>query len=299
MSSRYNSIFKAGLFDGQVALVTGGGTACEGIGRCTAHELASLGAVVVVAGRKIDALKRVVAEIKQSGGQADYVSINVRDVDSVAKGVEQVMQKYQRINILVNCAGGQFYGPAATISNNGWHSVIDLNLNGTWHMCRAVYDAWMQAHGGSIVCVTADCRNGNRAPVSNLVKSLAIEWGPSGVRINSLAPGTIIGNGMNNYPPPVLESICTDVAGKNPSGRLGTESEIAAAITFLVSPAAAYISGIEMAVDGASSLCANDMYFAREPATAPYIGYTSDVDIDLPKELVPLLAKYKRVASKL
>ncbi|KAI8058309.1 putative citronellol/citronellal dehydrogenase AtuB [Syncephalis plumigaleata] len=290
MSSSYNSIFKPDLFNGQVALITGGGT---GIGRCTAHELASLGAMVVVAGRKVDALKRVVDEIKQANGR--LVTINIRDMESAVKGVEQVVQKYGRIDILVNNAGGH-----ELHLENGWNSVIDLNLNGTWHMCRSVYDAWMSDHGGSIVCVTADCRNGMpfmahsgaaRAGVMNLVKSLAIEWGPSGVRINSVAPGTIIGNGMNNYPTPILQRYSQILHG----------SEIAAAITFLVSPAAAYINGIEMAVDGASSLSkGNDnVYYNQEPATTPYIGYTSGIDIDLPDELKPLLDKYKRVGSKL
>ncbi|KAI9599631.1 hypothetical protein BDF19DRAFT_429338 [Syncephalis fuscata] len=292
-TSSYKSIFAPGLFEGKVALITGGGT---GNGACCSRN--TLNATVIVAGRKVDALKRVVNEIKARNGKADYVAINIRDMESAAQGVQKVVQQYHRIDILVNSAGGQFYGPAAAISKNGWNSVIDLNLNGTWHMCRSVYDAWMKDHGGNIVCVTADCRNGMpfmahsgaaRAGVSNLVKTLAIEWGPSGVRINSLAPGSIIGNGMNNYPSGVLQRIFSDVAWKNPTGRMGTESEIAAAVTFLVSPAAAYIN----------AKGTDDALFSQEPSTAAYIGYPSDLDIDLPKELEPLLEKYRKPAAKL
>ena len=177
----YDSVFRKKLFADQVALVTGGGT---GIGRAIAHELAALGATVVVAARREEPLLETVAEITEAGGSADHVLVNIREADEVEAMVSAVVERHGRLDLLVNNAGGQFPSPAEHISPNGWRTVVDLNLNGTFLVTRAAFNAWMGEHGGSIVSVVADMWNGfpymshtgaARAAVANMTMSLAVE----------------------------------------------------------------------------------------------------------------------------
>ncbi len=127
-NDRFDSIFRPGLFADQVILVTGGGT---GIGRCIAHELASLGAVVVIAGRREEPLKQVVGEIGDAEGQADYVQLNIRDREAVFEVVAALAAKHGRLDGVVNNAGGQFPVKAGELKPKGWNAVVDTNLNGT------------------------------------------------------------------------------------------------------------------------------------------------------------------------
>ena len=257
MAERFDSIFRPGLFDGKTLLVTGGGT---GIGRCTAHELAALGANVVIAARRPEPLAATAAEIARAGGRCETALLDVRDEKAVDATVAGLVAKHGRIDGLVNNAGGQFVQPAARISPNGWRAVIDLNLNGTFLMSSALYRHSLQAHGGSIVNVIADVWTGYpgmahmaaaRAGVANLTITLSMEWAAAGVRVNSVAPGTILSSGMLTYPREVQE-IAAQGAAASPPARLGTESEVSAAIVFLLSPAAAYVTGVTLAVDGGS-----------------------------------------------
>lgn len=259
-SSSFASIFRAGLFAGQVALVTGGGS---GIGRCIAHELAALGATVVISGRKREKLDTVVAEIQAAGGQAEAVVMDIRDEAIVDETVRSIATRHGRLDLLVNNAGGQFVSGAEDIRPKGWHAVIDTNLNGTFWVTRAAFHAAMGEHGGAIVNIVAEMWNGfpgmahtgaARAGVVNLTQTLAVEWASRGIRINSVAPGGILSSGLHNYPKGVLDMAMPMMRG-NPTGRLGTESEVSAAVVFLLSPAAAYVNGATLRVDGASSLC--------------------------------------------
>lgn len=133
---RYDSVFRKGLFDGQVALVTGGGT---GIGRCIAHELASLGAKVLIAGRRPEPLEATRDEIVAAGGTADFALLNIREEDEVERVVKELVEAHGSIDLLVNNAGGQFASPASMIRAKGWRAVIDTNLNGTWLVTQAVF----------------------------------------------------------------------------------------------------------------------------------------------------------------
>jgi citronellol/citronellal dehydrogenase len=264
MSDRYRSVFRPDLFTGQVAWVTGGGT---GIGRCIAHELASLGAQVVLSGRRAEPLQRVADEISADGGRADVIGLDIRDEAAVDAAVQELLRRHGRIDHLVNNAGGQFASPAAVIRPKGWRAVVETNLTGTFLVTQTVFRHWMADHGGAVVCVVADMWNGfpgmahtgaARAGVVNLVQTLAQEWACAGVRVNAVAPGFIASEGLANYPPEVQE-VAAAMTRKNPASRLGTEEEVAAAVTFLLSPASAYTTGATLRVDGAASLCKEPM----------------------------------------
>ena len=258
----YRSIFRADLFAGHVALVTGGGS---GIGRCTAHELAALGAKVAILGRTIAKLEAVQGEIEAAGGVCSIHGADIRDEAAVQAAVAAVLAAHGRIDSLVNNAGGQFPSPLAAISAKGWDAVVRNNLTGGFLMARECVNQWMLddngqgvARGGAIVNIIADMWGGMpgmghsgaaRAGMLNFTETAALEWAP--VRVNAIAPGWIASSGMDHYPPEMAETI-RGMRGLVPLRRLGTESEVAAAIVFLLSPAAAFISGSCLRVDGAA-----------------------------------------------
>lgn len=256
----YQSIFRPGLFAHRVVIVTGGGS---GIGRCTAHELAALGAHVVLIGRKLEKLHAVAGEIAaDSEGHAGRVSFHACDIRSeaaVQDVVQAVVAAHGRIDGLVNNAGGQYITPLEDISAKGWEAVINTNLTGGFLMARECYRQSMQQQGGSIVNIVADMwgsmpnmghSGAARAGMVSFTETAAAEWAHSGVRVNAVAPGYIASSGMDHYPPEagdMLRAMCKTV----PLGRFGTEAETSAAIVFLLSPAAAFISGEVLRVDGA------------------------------------------------
>ncbi len=254
----YQSIFKDQLFAGKTMLVTGGGS---GIGRCTAHELAALGANLVLLGRKPEKLEAVQGELREEGGQADIHACDIRDEGRVKEVVKAIVGKHGPIHGLVNNAGGQFPGPLSGISQKGWEAVVQTNLTGGFLMAREVYLQSMSKHGGSIVNIVADMWGGMpgmghsgaaRAAMVNLTQTAAVEWAAAGVRVNAVAPGWIASSGMDNYPAsmrPMIRSLQDAV----PLKRLGTESEVSAAICFLLSDGANFISGSTLRVDGAAS----------------------------------------------
>ena len=254
-----NSIYKANLFEGQVALITGGGT---GIGLRIAREFGMLGAKVVIASRSMDKLNAGLKTLRDHGSDAIALECNIRDEESIKNCVETIVNQHGKIDILVNNGGGQFPSPAELINKKGWHAVIETNLTGTFFLTQAVYTASMVKHGGSVVNILMDNRNGfpmmahsaaARAGVENMTKTLANEWGRNGVRINSIAPGTIKSSGLNSYAPQFQEMVMA-YGKNNQTYRLGTEAEIAAVVVFLSSPGASFITGINMAVDGGESI---------------------------------------------
>ena len=158
--SHYDSIFRPGLFQGQVHIVTGGGS---GIGRCVAHELAALGATVVITGRTEEKLARTAAEITEDGGKAFTSAFDIRDEDQVKAAVAAIVAQHGRIHGLVNNAGGQFPSPLSAISKKGFDAVVTNNLTGGFLMMREVYNQSMAKHGGAVVNMTADMWNGMKA----------------------------------------------------------------------------------------------------------------------------------------
>ena len=255
MLSSYRSVFRESLFAGQVAIVTGGGS---GMGRCTAHELASLGAAVALVGRKMEKLNRTKNEIAQAGGQARCYACDIREEETVKQTVAAILADFGRIDALVNNAGGQFAAPLESISQKGWETVVRTNLTGGFLMARECYTQWMkQAGTGAIVNIIADMWQGMpgmghsgaaRAGMLNFTETAAFEWAP--IRVNAVAPGWIASSGLDNYPPEMAAHIRA-LPRHVPLARLGTESEVSAAICFLLSPAAAFISGSCIRVDGA------------------------------------------------
>lgn len=275
---RYDSIFRPGLFDGQVVIVTGGGS---GIGRCTAHELAALGALVVLVGRKQDKLERVEAEIKEDGGSADWVSLDIRDEEAVSAGIATVLERHGRIDHLVNNAGGQFPSPAQAINKKGFETVVRTNLTGGFLMARECFNKYMSKHGGAMVNIVADMWNGMpgmahsgaaRAGMVNLSQTLAIEWAPKGVRVNAVAPGWIASSGLDTYDG-AAKAMIPMLAKAVPAKRLGTESEVSAAICFLLSPGASFITGVCLQVDGAAPMAPHVWPMPEHDRMPPYDGF--------------------------
>ncbi|MCE1270148.1 MAG: SDR family oxidoreductase [Acinetobacter sp.] len=255
----YQSIFRADAFTDKVIIVTGGGS---GIGRCTAHELASLGAQVVITGRKIEKLEKVSQEILEDGGKVHFIVCDNRDEEQVKNMIAEVIEKFGKLDGLVNNAGGQFPSALESISANGFDAVVRNNLHSTFYLMREAYNQWMAKNGGSIVNMAADMWGGMpgmghsgaaRSGVDNLTKTASVEWGRSGVRVNCVAPGWIISSGMDNYSGDFAKFIIPSLAGNVPLKRMGTESEISSAICYLLSDAAAFVSGITLRVDGAAS----------------------------------------------
>jgi citronellol/citronellal dehydrogenase len=257
--NRYRSVFRPGLFDGKVIVVSGAGS---GLGRCTTHELVSLGAGVVMIGRKRGKLVSVRNELVQDYPDCEdritFKTCDIRREADVKDAISSALSKFGRIDGLFNCAGGQFPSSLENISLNGWDAVIRNNLHGTFLMSRECYVQWMAEHGGSIVNMLADIWGGMpgmghsgaaRAGVWNLTETSACEWGHSGVRVNAVAPGWIASAGMDSYNEEYLQ-LLRQLKHKVPLQRFGTESELASAAIFLLSDAAAFISGTVIRVDG-------------------------------------------------
>lgn len=255
----YKSVFRPGLFGGRNIIITGGGS---GIGRCTAHELASLGARVILVGRKMDKLKTVADEITEDGGTALCFTCDIREEEQVQKTVGEIFQTVKEVHGLVNNAGGQFPSPLVMINQKGWETVVRTNLTGGFLMAREVFTQGMNSTGGAIVNLVADMWNGMpgmghsgaaRAGMDNFTKTAAQEWACSGVRTNAVAPGWVASSGMDTYPEGIKE-IILKLRDAVPLKRLALEAEVSSAICFLLSDAAAYINGVTLRIDGGSSL---------------------------------------------
>lgn len=274
----YRSVFRPGLFDGQVVWVTGGGS---GIGRCVAHELASLGATVVISGRTQDKLDRVAAEIAEDGGRCITQAFDIRDEEAVKTAVAGVVAQHGPVAGLVNNAGGQFPAPLMSISKKGFDAVVANNLTGGFLMMREVFNQSMERSGGAIVNMTADFRNGMpgmghsgaaRAGMSNLTMTAAFEWAHAGVRVNAVAPGWIASSGMDTYGG-AMKMLIPKLRQHVPLRRMGVEAEVSGAIVFLLSPAASFITGVTVQIDGAASLGSEIFPLGDSARSVPFDGF--------------------------
>ncbi|XP_069083149.1 peroxisomal trans-2-enoyl-CoA reductase-like isoform X2 [Pleurodeles waltl] len=232
----FSSVLRPGLFNRHVAIVTGGG---GGIGRAISAELLTLGCNVVIASRKLDRLNEAATELTakippSSPALVTPLQCNIRKEEEVENLVKSTLALYGRIDFLINSAGGQFYSPTEAIRAKGWNAVIDTNLTGTFYCCRAVYKAWMKDQGGAIVNITAVTGRGApfmahsgaaRDGVHHLTKSLAIEWANRGVRVNSVAPGTIFSKSAAANYPEVKDQIFKSFVPRIPAKRLGVPEE--------------------------------------------------------------------------
>ena len=247
-----SEIFRPGLLDGQVIVVTGGGS---GLGRETAIELARLGARVVVTGRRIEPLGETVALCPEGTCEAEVCDIRV--AEEVDAFVDRVLQRHGRLDTLVNNAGGQYMTPAEDITPKGFETVVRLNLIGTWLMTHAAATkAMIPAGGGKIISVTLSPHHGlpgmahssaARAGVENLTRVLSIEWARFQIRLTALAAGHFETDAIQKYPQPVRDNVARTV----PLQRMGEPREHAWLVAYLASPAGDYYSGTVLTLDGA------------------------------------------------
>jgi citronellol/citronellal dehydrogenase len=236
-----------------VALVTGGGT---GIGRATARELARSGASVVICGRRPEPLEDVRAELEAAGRECLVVQMDIREPERVEELIERALERFGRIDVLVNNAGGQFLAPAEEISLKGWRAVHRLAVDAAWDVTRAVATRSMIPNrAGVVIFVGFSPRRGipelahasaARAALENLAASLSNEWSHYGIRTVCVALGTILTEGLAGYGPERIAAWERSI----PLGRLGTPEDAAAVIAFLASPAASYVTGTTVVVDG-------------------------------------------------
>jgi citronellol/citronellal dehydrogenase len=236
--------------EGKVALVTGGGT---GIGRAVARELARTGARVAICGRREEPLTAVQAEL---GDACLAVQADVRESSEVEALVDQTLERFGRIDVLLNNAGGQFLAPAEEISLKGWRAVHRLAVDAAWDLTRTVaVRSMIPNREGVVVFIGFSPRRGMaelahasaaRAALENLTGSLALEWSKHGIRTVCVALGNIATEGLDGYGPERVAEWEREV----PLGRLGTPEEAAALIGFLVSPGGGYVTGTTVVMDG-------------------------------------------------
>ncbi|HEU4768408.1 MAG TPA: SDR family oxidoreductase [Pyrinomonadaceae bacterium] len=255
------SIFNSGILKDHVAFVTGGGT---GITGGIARALAEAGAAVALVSRNMDHLQPAADAINQNGGKAFAVAADVRQPQAVEAAVAATVEQLGKIDIVINGAAGNFLCNAEDLSPNGFGTVVDIDLKGTFNVCRAAF-AQLKEHRGHILNISATLHylgtpmqlhvSAAKAGVDALTRNLAVEWGRYGIRVNGIAPGPIEDTeGMTRLvPEPVKERLRKAV----PLGRFGRIADIEKAAVFLCSDAASFINGAVLVVDGGHWLAAN------------------------------------------
>jgi len=278
-----DNIFVNGILNGHVAFVTGGGT---GITGGVARALAEAGANVALVSRSLEHLEPAAKAINDAraepgrsltgrsptvreglvGGEAFAVAADVRNPEQVEKAIADTIARFGKIDIVINGAAGNFLSPAEALSPNGFGTVVDIDLKGTFNVCRAAF-AQLKEHRGQILNISATLHylgtpmqlhvSAAKAGVDALTRNLAVEWGRYGIRVNGIAPGPIEDTeGMKRLvPEPVKEKLKKNI----PLGRFGRISDIEKAAVFLCSDAASFINGAILVVDGGQWLAAARM----------------------------------------
>jgi len=255
--------FADGILENQVAFVTGGGT---GITGGVARALAEAGAHVALVSRKIEHLAPAAEAINQAGGQAFAVAADVRNFEEVERALAATVEHFGKIEIVINGAAGNFLCPAEELSPNGFGTVVDIDLKGTFNVCRAAFTE-LKKNRGQILNISATLHylgtpmqlhvSAAKAGVDALTRNLAVEWGRYGIRVNAIAPGPIGDTeGMKRLvPAPIKEKLRQRI----PLGRFGEIADIEKAAVFLCSDAASFINGTVLVVDGGHWLAANSL----------------------------------------
>src|SRR6267142_2764614 len=258
-----DTIFVDGILKGRVAFVTGGGT---GITGGVARALAEAGASVSLVSRQMDHLEPAAAAINEKGGQAFAVTADVRNAEEVSKAIAATVEHFGHVDIVVNGAAGNFLCPAEQLSPNGFGAVVDIDLKGTFNVCRAAFEQ-LKEHRGQILNISATLHylgtpmqlhvSAAKAGVDALTRNLAVEWGRHGIRVNAIAPGPIEDTeGMKRLVP---EPIKQKLRQRVPLGHFGLIEDIEKAAIFLCSDAANFINGAVLVVDGGQWLSAARM----------------------------------------
>ncbi len=248
------SDFKDNILQGRVALITGGAT---GIGKEISRTLGKHGAKIVITSRKQENLDAARQEFEKEGIECLALSSDVRNPEAVEQVIASAIEKYGSLNIVVNCAAGMFLAPIEGMSYNGFKTVVDIDLLGTYNVTKAAFTAYLKEHGGCIVNITAPFEHWGvssmahvaaaKAGVESLTRTCAVEWAPLGIRVNSVAPGFIAETeGVKRFGESM--DISDDKSLK------GTRQDLANAVLFLVSDSASFISGICIRVDGGATI---------------------------------------------
>lgn len=257
------SVFRSDLFAGRVAWVTGGGS---GIGAGIARAFAAHGAKVALTGRTPDKLEATAAAIRAAGGEALVLPADVRKAELLVAAAEQVAAAWGRLDHVVCSAAGNFLAPAVALSPNGFGAVIDIDLKGTFHTCKAAFPL-LSRQGGTVTNISATLQYTGtplqahaaaaKAGIDSLTRTLAVEWGGAGIRVNGVAPGPIDDTeGMARLAPPGTKDKLTRAI---PLQRFGTIDEIAHTVLFLASPASSYTTGALFVVDGGQWLASSGL----------------------------------------
>jgi citronellol/citronellal dehydrogenase len=261
------TVYRADLFAGKVALVSGAGS---GIGKAISCLFARLGARVVLASRNEAKLASTAALLDRIEADYEVIPTNIREPDQVDRLFDRIEGAGSGLDIVINNAGGQFPKASIDLSDKGWRAVIDTNLNGTWTMMQRAARFWQRSRSaGSIVNIVAPFRRGmygishtvaSRAAVAHLARNLAVEWAPNSIRVNCVLPGPINTEGMNVYPPEAQEALTRS----NPMKRLGDVQDVAEACAYLSAPSGKFITGETLTVDGGHQLW-GDLWMAGRP----------------------------------
>jgi len=255
MAEARSRIFRDGLLAGKVCVVSGAGS---GLGRETALELTRLGAVVLGCGRREEPLAETAALAASHAGSFEREALDIRDEDAVERLFDNLLERHERLDVLVNNAGGQFLSPAEAITPKGFRTVIELNVQGTWLMTHAAATkAFIPQGGGKVLSVTLSPHNGMpgmvhsgaaRAAVENMMRTLAVEWARFGIRTCALAAGQFATETLlTKYPQVVVDNLERSI----PLGRAGRAEEMAWLVAYLASPAGDFVSGTTITIDGA------------------------------------------------